>query len=146
MDENLTSNHRLFAKYSYDRALQLTPGHMPAPANSPIPVGPYIDSTGNTEISAGPMQNESATIDYIRMVSPTTINDFQIGVVRWTLTVVPTDTSFNSDDVLGVPGQNGINSYSGGLSQFGVTGFENRATAPLIPKIVSPPLTSTTTI
>ena len=54
VDENLNEKNRLFAKYSFDRAVQLTPGRMPAPANSPIPVGPYIDSNGNTSISPRP--------------------------------------------------------------------------------------------
>lgn len=125
VDENVGSKDRLFAKYSYDRALLFVPGRLPAPASSPIPIGPFMDSSGNTEISAGPMQNQSATVDYVRMIGPTTVNDVQAGVVRWKLTVVPTDSAFNSDTVLGVPGQNGINAYSGGLSSFGITGFEN---------------------
>jgi len=122
VDQNLGTGDRIFAKYSFIRSVESKPGPLPAPANPSIPVGPYIGIIGDSGYTA-PMQNQSATIDYVKMISPTTVNDLQVGVLRWTLGITPTDTPFNSAAALGIPGIN-ISDKSGGLPAFVVSGFQ----------------------
>ncbi|HEX7362011.1 MAG TPA: TonB-dependent receptor [Bryobacteraceae bacterium] len=121
-DQNLGAGDRFFVKYSFIRSIQDNPGVLPAPANSSIPVGPYLGNNGDQAFTA-PMQNQSGTIDYVKVISPTTINDAQVGVLRWTLSITPTDTPFDSAKALGIPGIN-IDDKSGGLPGFLITGFQ----------------------
>ena len=122
VDQNVGAGDRLFAKYSFIRSVEQSPGVLPAGRSPSIPVGPFIGITGNNGFNAR-MQNQSATIDYVKIVSPTTVNDAHVGVLRWTLSITPTDTPFRAAAALGIPGIN-INDKSGGLSAFEVSGFQ----------------------
>ncbi|MGH9469135.1 MAG: TonB-dependent receptor domain-containing protein, partial [Terriglobia bacterium] len=122
VDQNLTTGDRMFGKYSFIRSIENLPGVLPAPPNSSIPVGPYIGIIGDSGINA-PMQNQSGTIDYVKTISPRTVNDAQVGVLRWTLSITPTDTPFKSATALGIPGIN-ISDKTGGLPAFVISGFQ----------------------
>jgi len=121
-DQNIATGDRLFVKYSFIRSLADVPGILPAPANSSVPIGPYLGINGDQGYSA-PMQNQSGTVDYVKVISPTTVNDAQIGILRWTLSITPTDTPFNSAAALGIPGIN-ISDKSGGLPGFLISGYQ----------------------
>lgn len=122
LDRNIGQGDRIFGKYSFIRSVENAPGVLPAPANSSIPVGPYLSINGDEGYRA-PMQNQSLTVDYVKVISPATVNDAQVGVLRWTLSITPTDTPFDSAAALGMPGIN-INDKSGGLPGFLVSGFQ----------------------
>lgn len=121
-DQNIGMGDRLFVKYGFIRSIESAPGVLPAPANSSIPLGPYLGINGDEGYTA-PMQNQSGTINYVKVISPTTVNDAQVGILRWTLSITPTDTPFNSAAALGIPGIN-INDKSGGLPAFLISGFQ----------------------
>ena len=118
-DHNLGTSDRLFFRYGYDNSDQVVPGAVPAPADAGI--GPYLAT--NTQGISTTLVNQSATLGYTRVISPTTISESHFGMVRWNAHILPLGSSFQSASILGIPGIN-INGQSGGLPAFTITGFQ----------------------
>ena len=66
IDQNLRASDHLFARYGYDKSDFVTPGIIPSPRNSPVPIGPFLstNASGTTE----PLFNQSATLGYIKVM------------------------------------------------------------------------------
>jgi hypothetical protein len=120
VDQNLGSSDRLFVRYGYDDSTQVTPGIIPAPANSGIPIGPYLST--NAAGTTTPLLNQSATIGYTRTLSPTMVSESHFGLVRWHAQITPLDAPYATATALGIPGIN-LSAQSGGIPAFTVSGF-----------------------
>ncbi len=126
-DYNLGADDRLFLKYSYDDTDLDTPGTIPAPANAPIDVGPWLASQGGANSGTiTPLKNQSFTLGYTNPLNPTTILETHFGIVRWDQQITPNAAAeeLNSADQLGVPGVN-VNDKAFGLPEFNIAGGFN---------------------
>src|SRR5262249_49811837 len=70
VDQNLGASDHLFFRYSYDNSNQIAPGIIPSPANSPVPIGPYL-STG-TNGTTTPLLNQSGLLGYTKTLNANT--------------------------------------------------------------------------
>lgn len=122
LDQNIGASDRLFIKYSFDDSLAIAPGSLPAPANPSVPMGPFL-SIGGDMGTTTPLRNQSLTLNFVKVISPATINETRLGAVRWSEYITPLDTPFKTADALGIPGIN-LTDKSGGLPAFLVTGFQ----------------------
>jgi len=122
LDQNIGASDRLFLKYGFDDSLAIAPGSLPAPANPSVPMGPFL-SIGGDMGTTTPLRNQSLTLNFVKVISPATINETRLGAVRWSEYITPLDTPFKTADALGIPGIN-LTDKSGGLPAFLVTGFQ----------------------
>jgi hypothetical protein len=123
IDQNLGSGDHLFGKYSFDNSTLISPGLLPSPANPGVSIEPYVSADGVATASNVPLRNQSGTLNYTHVFSPTTVNEARFGVVRWNQQINPLGNAFNTASELGIPGIN-INDHSGGLPAFTITGFQ----------------------
>jgi hypothetical protein len=123
IDQNLGTGDHLFGKYSFDNSTLVSPGLLPSPANPGVSIEPYVSADGVATASNVPLRNQSGTLNYTHVFSPTTVNEARFGVVRWNQQINPLGNAFNTASELGIPGIN-INDHSGGLPAFTVTGFQ----------------------
>ena len=122
VDWNMGADDRLFVKYSFDDTVLDTPGTIPAPANSPIELGPWLSAQGGANSGTiTPLRNQSFTIGYTNPLSPTTIFESHFGVVRWNQQITQAGSEFNSADQVGIPGINNV-AQSGGLPGLNIAG------------------------
>jgi Carboxypeptidase regulatory-like domain len=120
IDQNLGASDHLFVRYGYDKSNFTTPGIVPSPANSPVPIGPYLSTNASGTIE--PLFNQSATVGYTKVVGAKFVSDSHLGLVRWHAEITPLDQNFNTATALGIPGIN-FNQHSGGLPAFTVSGL-----------------------
>jgi hypothetical protein len=122
VDYNLGADDRIFFKYSFDDTDLDTPGTLPAPANPPIDLGPWLSMTGGANSGTiTPLKNQSFTVGYTNPIGFRNIFEGHFGLVRWNQKITPAGSEFNSADQLGVPGIN-INEKAGGLPAFNIAG------------------------
>ena len=122
VDQNIGDADRVFFKYSYDNTDLITPGQIPSVPFGSIPVSSYVSTGGNLSGTITPLKNQSGTFNYVRVLSPNTINEVRAGLVRWNQNITPLGNEFNTADAIGLPGIN-VNDKSGGLPAFNITGF-----------------------
>jgi hypothetical protein len=120
VDQNVGSSDHFFGKYGYDKSNQVVPGTLPSPPNAGIPIGPYVATAANAITT--PLFNQSATLGYTKVLSPTTVSETHFGVVRWNARITPLGIGYNTAAALGIPGIN-INDKAGGLPSFTISGF-----------------------
>ena len=123
LDQNLGASDRIFFKYSYDGTNLISPGNLPSPSDSPVPIGPFLSADGTNSAIRVPLKNWSATVNFTKVVSPAIVNEVRVGAVRWNQNILPLGGPFNTADAIGLRGIN-INDKSGGLPAFSVTGFQ----------------------
>ncbi|MBM3740914.1 MAG: hypothetical protein FJW39_34660 [Acidobacteria bacterium] len=123
IDQNIGSSDRVFFKYSYDNTNLLSPGNLPSPSGANIPIGPYLSADGTNSAITVPLKNWSTTLNFTKVLSPTTVNETRIGAVRWNQYILPLGGTFNTADAIGIRGIN-INDKSGGLPAMSITGFQ----------------------
>jgi hypothetical protein len=146
IDQNVGASDHLFVRYDYDKSDFITPGIVPSPANSNIPIGPYLstNASGTTE----PLFNQGATLGYTKVIGSKLVSDSHLGLVRWHAEITPLGENFNTANALGIPGIN-FNQQSGGLSAFTVSGLTeigDNSTYPEDSAITSIQLDSTLTV
>jgi hypothetical protein len=120
VDQNLFKSDRLFFKYSYDHAVQSSPGTMYANPAANINVGTYISTGGNgfqTDAFA-----QSGTLGYSHVFSPNTLLELHAAIVRWNAVVAPLNVNIPAATNLGIPNIN-YSSLSGGLPGFTLSSF-----------------------
>jgi hypothetical protein len=121
IDQNIGAADRLFFKYSYDRAEQITPGSMyPNPA-SDIPVGPYFSSGGQGAFGTTAFV-QSGTLGYTHVFSPSLLLELHAGILRWNGIVAPLGIGYESSTAVGIPNIN-YSPQSGGLAAVTLSGF-----------------------
>lgn len=136
MDQNIGASDRLFLKYSFDDTLGEFPGTLPVGANPDnIPIGPYLSAgpssgpTGGPPFEGGfsgisvPLRSQSFTANYVKVFSPTAINEARFGVIRLTQQNLPLGINFKTADAVGLAGIN-VNDLAGGLPAFFLPGFQ----------------------
>jgi hypothetical protein len=123
IDQYMSASDRFFGKYSYDNSNQTTPGLLPSPANAGIPISPYLSASGNQSATSVPLHNQSLTLDYVKVLGPSAINEARAGVVRWNVQINSLGEPFSTASALGIPGIN-INRQAGGLPGMTVSGFQ----------------------
>ena len=123
IDQNIGKSDRFFGKYSFDNTTSLIPGALPSPANAGIPISPYLSADTNNPATSTPLRSQSVTLDYTKVISPTTVNEARGGVVRWVIDINPIGNAFNTATTIGIPGIN-INNHSGGLPALAITGYQ----------------------
>ena len=122
VDQNIGSADRIFFKYSFDDTNLLTPGLIPSRPNAGVPISPYLSADGALTGTTTPLRNQSGTFNYVRVFSPSIINETRAGIIRWNQNITPLGNEFNTADAIGIPGIN-INDKSGGLPAIAITGF-----------------------
>ena len=123
IDQNIGASDRFFGKYSFDNSTLISPGLLPSPANAGVPISPYLGSDGAYPATSTPLRNQSLTLDYTKVISPTTVNEARAGVVRWNINISPIGNAFNTATAIGIPGIN-VNNHAGGLPAFSISGFQ----------------------
>jgi hypothetical protein len=122
IDQNVGDTDRLFFKYSFDDTELITPGFLPVGNAGNVPIGQYLSASGVATGTTTPLRNQSGTFNYVKVFSPTTLNEVRMGVVRWNQNITPLNNEFNTADAVGIPGIN-INDRSGGLPALNIAGF-----------------------
>ncbi len=120
IDQNLRASDRLFVYYDYDKSDFVTPGIVPSPANSSIPIGPYLST--NAKAITEPLFNQDVTLGYTKVIGSKMVSESHIGVVRWNAQITPLGEKFNTATALGIPGMN-FNQQSGGMPAFTIAGL-----------------------
>ncbi len=133
LDHILRQSDRVFFKYSYDDTLLLTPGNVPAPAGTSIPISPYLSSDGTDTGTQTPLKNWSATFNYVKVIGANIVNEVRVGAVRWNQYISPLGNSLATATAVGIPGIN-INDKSGGLPSMAITGYRNLGDASTYPE------------
>jgi hypothetical protein len=123
IDQNIGKSDRFFGRYSFDNTTSLIPGALPSPANAGIPISPYLSDDTNNPATSTPLRSQSVTLDYTKVISPTTVNEARGGVVRWVIDINPIGNAFSTATAVGIPGIN-INNHSGGLPALAITGYQ----------------------
>jgi hypothetical protein len=124
IDQNVGSADRFFFKYSFDDTNLIVPGSVPVAQGANVPIGQYLSADGVASGTRTPLRNQSGTFNYVKVFSPTFINETRLGVVRWNQNINPLNNEFNTADAVGIPGIN-INDKSGGLPGLNIAGFQN---------------------
>ncbi len=121
IDQNVGASDRLFFYYDYDKSNFVRPGIIPSPAKSPIPIGPYLSTSGDGGITE-PLFNQDATLGYTKVIGSKIVSESHLGLVRWNSQITPLGEKFNTATALGMPGIN-FNKQSGGMPAFTVAGL-----------------------
>jgi len=122
VDQNVGSSDRLFFKYSWDNTSLVVPGFIPMRAGSTVDENPYLSADGTNSATDTPLRNQSGTFNYVKVFTPSLINETRLGVVRWNQNIEPLGNPFNTAAAVGIPGVN-TNDKSGGLPSMTITGF-----------------------
>lgn len=122
IDQNIGSSDRLFFKYSFDKTSLLSPGSLPINNAGNIPSSPYLSADGAFPATDTPLRNQSGTFNYVKVFTPSLINEVRLGLVRWNQSITPLGNTFPTATAVGIPGVN-INDKSGGLPSLSITGF-----------------------
>ncbi len=133
IDQNLGEADRFFFKYSFDDTNLETPGVLPVGNRGNVPIGEYLSATGVGVGTTTPLRNQSGTFNYVKVISPTLLNETRIGVVRWNQNINPLNNEFDTANAVGIPGIN-INDKSGGLPALNVTGYQTIGDASTFPE------------
>lgn len=122
VDQNIGSADRLFVKYSFDDTNLITPGLLPVRANAGVAISSYLAADAALTGTRTPLRNQSGTLNYVKVFSPSVISETRAGIVRWNQHIDPLGNQFNTASEIGIPGIN-INDKSGGLPAINITGF-----------------------
>ncbi len=116
LDYNLTDKDRLSGRYSYAR-----PVIYQAPIFGSAGGGPAQGSFEGTGIQ----NTYSGGLDYVRVVSPTLVGEFRLGVSYYLNVANPSDFGQNDATKIGIPGVN-ISDFTSGMAGIQINdGFSN---------------------
>lgn len=116
VDQNFTENHRLSARYSYQRPKLVDPplagyGMAGGPANGGF-AGPGVTTT------------QTGAVNYTWVLSPTLITDIRAGISRYRNDAQTTDYGTNASTAVGINGIN-ISDLTSGLTNIDISGYSN---------------------
>lgn len=120
VDQNIGSSDSLFFHYDFDKSNFVSPGSVPAPANSSIAIGPYVSTNGGGTFE--PLFNQGATLGYTKVLNQNKVIESHLGLVRWHAQITPLGMTYATATGLGMPGVN-FNAQSGGMPAFTVSGL-----------------------
>lgn len=116
VDHNLTANHRISVRYSFQRA-KLTD---PALASYGAAGGPANGGFAGT----GTTKTQSAAFNYTGVLSPTLITEFRVGLSRYRNDAYASDYGTKASDDVGIRGVN-ISDLTSGLTNIDISGYSN---------------------
>jgi hypothetical protein len=116
LDHNLTSNHRISGRYSWQRPVVTDPplagyGLAGGPANG------GFAGTGTTKTF-------SSAINYTGVLTPTFITELRVGISRYRNDATATDYGSRASDEVGIRGVN-ISDLTSGLTNIDISGYSN---------------------
>jgi len=124
LDWNLFTADRLFFKYGYARSKGDSVGALPVAPNPAINVGPYINGTAQDSLAS----NWTAIVDYVKVISPTTVNEITVGALRTHLDIFLSDSTLPVAEQLGLKGVN-ITDLNRGIPVITMPGFMGAGSA-----------------
>ena len=116
LDHNLTSNHRLSGRFSWQRPVVTDPP-LSAYGTAGGPANGGFAGTGTTKTLSG-------ALNYTGVLTPTFITEFRIGVSRYRNDAYATDYGSRASDEVGIRGVN-ISDLTSGLTNIDISGFSN---------------------
>ncbi len=121
LDQNLFSADRFFFKYEYENTTGVGNGTLPPINNPSIPVGPYL-ALGPGFAGSSQMNNWALTTNYVKILSPTMVDEFRAGAMRTHLDNLLTDNTLPVATELGIPNIN-ISNTNMGIPGITLPGF-----------------------
>ena len=120
------NKNNLFVRVSRGHNFTDLPGAMPAPANTPFPIGAYAggDTAQLADAADFRLTTWGAVVSDTHVFRSNLLLDARIGFSRFDLFAVPKDMEINSAQALGISGVNeAVPPFSGGLPAIRPTGF-----------------------
>ena len=114
VDHNLNDNNRISVRYSKQRATIIDPPQYGAPG------GPANGGFGGTGIT----NTQSAGLNATRVISPSLITEFRVGLNRYRNDAYATDYGTKASDAVGITGVN-ISDLTSGLTNIDISGYSN---------------------
>jgi hypothetical protein len=111
----VSSKQSVFGRYSNQQFDQLAPAAFGVQAG-----GPALQ--GNRFSGSSEARNQSLAIGYTRTISPTMVNDFRFGYMRYRVNVLPGDIGTSPAKDAGIPGLNLDNYFTSGIPYFHIQG------------------------
>jgi len=127
-DKILSSRSTLFARFSYERHLEQSPGALRAPAGLPAEYFAGSDSAQHADAAATELTAWGGGISHTFVVGPALIHEFRVGVARHDLNGQPLDRGLDAATALGMSGL-GAN----GLPVVTATGYAQLGAAEAVP-------------
>jgi hypothetical protein len=118
LDYNLFKADRLFFKYGYLWSKGGSTGTLPPRANASVNVGPYLAGTAQDSLAT----NWTVIVDYVKVLSPTMVNEITAGALRTHLDIYLTDSKLPVARDLGIPNIN-ITDLNLGIPVITMPGF-----------------------
>lgn len=112
-DYYLNQKNTIFGRYSYASFTEAAPGAFGAEAG-----GPDFVNYGGSSVS----QDDSLAIGWTYTISPTTINEFRFGWMRYHVFDVPQGYGTDPATQAGIPGLNLDKTYTSGMPYFDIAG------------------------
>ena len=116
LDHNLSSNHRLSGRFSWQRPIVTDPA-LGAYGTAGGPANGGFAGTGTTKTLSG-------AINYTGVLSPTFISEFRIGLSRYRNDAYASDYGSKASDEVGIRGVN-ISDLTSGLTNIDISGYSN---------------------
>lgn len=116
IDHNLTANHRLSGRFSWQKPVVFDP----ALAGYGMAGGPANGGFAGTGIT----KTLSGALNYTGVLSPTLITEFRAGVSRYRNDAYATDAGTKASDEVGIRGVN-ISDLTSGLTNIDISGYSN---------------------
>jgi hypothetical protein len=107
----INDSQSMFGRYSYQQFEQTAPAAFGAQAGGP-------SLSGNRFPGTSEARNQSVAIGYTRTISPTLINDFRFGYMRYRVNVLPGDIGAATAQEAGIPGLNLDPFFTSGIPFF----------------------------
>ena len=127
-DQIINGNNRVFARYSYNKVSTFTPPVFPA-VNG-IEPGGGGSFPGTNDTSA-----HNLGVSYSRVVSPTLITELRGGYLNVSIASYGLNYGNNVAQSLGIPGVNGSDALTSGLTPITLTGYAGAGDATFLPLI-----------
>lgn len=116
VDHNLTANHRVSVRYSFQHA-ELTDPALSAYGMAGGPANGGFAGTGITK-------TQTAALNYTGVLSPTFITEFRVGLSRYRNDAYASDYGTNGSTDVGINGIN-ISDLTSGLTNIDISGYSN---------------------
>jgi hypothetical protein len=115
-DHNFAANHRVTARYSFQRAVVTDP-----------PLGAYGNAGGPANggfAGTGTVDTHTGALNYTAVLSPTLITELRVGISRYLNGAYATDYGSKASDEVGIRGVN-ISELTSGLTNIDISGYSN---------------------
>ncbi|MFB3826778.1 MAG: carboxypeptidase regulatory-like domain-containing protein [Bryobacteraceae bacterium] len=113
VDHQQTEKDRFAARYSMQRPVVTDPGRFGIAGGG-----------GKGFAATGVNRTQSAAINYTRLLSPTFISEFRVGLSRYSNVAENLDSGTKAAEAIGIKGAN-LDRWSSGISSMNISGYAN---------------------